>query len=69
MPKKVTFFFPAFSKNFPVQELKGVTIERKIGSGNFGEVYLGKWEGSSVALKKLTIDQISEFERECEILW
>jgi predicted Ser/Thr protein kinase len=52
-----------------VQELKGVTIENKIGAGNFGEVYLGKWEGSAVALKKLTQDQISEFEREAAILW
>lgn len=37
--------------------------------GNFGEVYLGKWNDKPVALKKLkNASQIPEFKKEVEVL-
>jgi len=32
---------------------KDIIIKKKIGQGNFGEVYLGVWKGTQVALKTL----------------
>lgn len=37
-------------KNF----IKSITVEEKIGSGHFGEVFKGQWEGSPVALKRIS---------------
>jgi len=36
--------------------LEGISREKKIGSGNFGDVYLGIWTGKKVALKTLKED-------------
>ena len=30
-----------------------VTLVEKIGEGNFGEIYKGKWHGTEVAIKKI----------------
>lgn len=50
---------------------KNIHIEKKIGVGNFGEVYKGIWnQATPVALKKLKSDDIgfSEFEQEAQVL-
>jgi serine/threonine protein kinase len=41
-----------------------------LGSGNFGEVYRGKWQGTTeVALKKLKIkEQMEKFIKEVSVL-
>jgi predicted Ser/Thr protein kinase len=52
-----------------VKKLKNITVEGKLGSGNFGEVYKGLWRNNPVALKKLkTAEQFAEFEREATLL-
>eukprot|EP01119_Soliformovum_irregulare_P025543 TRINITY_DN949_c1_g1_i1.p1 TRINITY_DN949_c1_g1~~TRINITY_DN949_c1_g1_i1.p1 ORF type:complete len:631 (-),score=169.62 TRINITY_DN949_c1_g1_i1:495-2387(-) len=48
--------------------LTGVTLERQIGSGAFGEVYLGKWAGNFVALKKMIYQDREEFDNEVAVL-
>jgi len=50
--------------------LKNIVILDKLGGGNFGEVYKGKWKNSvDVALKKLKdIQQIQSFESEAIML-
>ena len=30
-----------------------VALERKIGTGSFGEVWTGRWQGITVAVKKI----------------
>ena len=52
-----------------VQRLQGIKVGKKLGSGNFGEVYIGTWNGSEIALKKLSEGQAEEFEREASLLW
>src|SRR5690349_8458654 len=54
-------------------ELQDIRIIHKIGSGRFGEVFLGEWgkgyDRKSVALKKLIDEkQKEEFEKEIQIL-
>jgi serine/threonine protein kinase len=34
--------------------LQDITIEERLGGGNFGDVYRGTWQVTTVALKKLT---------------
>jgi predicted Ser/Thr protein kinase len=49
--------------------LKEINIIKKLGAGNYGEVYLGDWLGTSVALKKLKDDNdFQEFQREASTL-
>ena len=51
-----------------VDKIEDVEVLEKLGSGNFGEVYRGVWQGTTfVALKRLTGD-ISEFRREASTL-
>lgn len=38
-----------------------LVIEREIGSGQYGVVYLGRWRDAEVAIKKLN-NQLSEKE-------
>jgi len=45
-----------------------VTIQKKLGSGNFGEVWLGKWQEASVALKKISHKDSEEIQKEVEVL-
>lgn len=55
--------------------LSNITIVTKIGSGNYGDVFKGKWEEPvsgtkiNVALKKLkNMQHAVEFERETAVL-
>eukprot|EP01114_Cavostelium_apophysatum_P020456 TRINITY_DN6858_c0_g1_i1.p1 TRINITY_DN6858_c0_g1~~TRINITY_DN6858_c0_g1_i1.p1 ORF type:complete len:867 (-),score=93.08 TRINITY_DN6858_c0_g1_i1:848-3448(-) len=50
-------------------QLSDVKVLRKLGAGNFGEVYLGEWNGIDVALKKLKGEEAENFEKECGILF
>ena len=51
-------------------KINNIEIKEKIGEGNFGEVYIGKWNyATSVALKKLkSNNHIKEFISEFNIL-
>ena len=49
--------------------LTNISVGSRVGKGNFGEVYRGTWEGSLVALKKVTQGQADEFKREASLLW
>ncbi|EFC41897.1 predicted protein [Naegleria gruberi] len=61
--------FTSQSLIIPIEE---ISIEKKIGEGSNGVVYLGKWKGKQVAIKALksdtTGDEVGEFEREAAIL-
>ena len=48
----------------------GIEIQHQIGGGNFGEVYRGLWQATTVvALKKLKgVEQLKEFEAEANTL-
>lgn len=47
----------------------GIVKEEKLGSGNFGDVYRGKWNGLPVALKSLKNEEhVAEFEQEAAVL-
>jgi len=61
-PKNVT-------EGSKVPELKDITIKKKIGEGGFGEVFLGVWNDTKVALKKLKADDVEEFKREAGTLF
>ena len=65
----------------PIRMLENVEIKKKLGSGfvyfefflnfqgNFGEVYVGSWNGTKVALKKLkNKDALEEFMKEAGTL-
>ena len=47
-----------------------IEIQHRIGGGNFGEVYRGLWQDTTVvALKKLKgVEQLKEFEAEANTL-
>ncbi len=49
--------------------LEDVKIGKKLGEGNFGEVFLGTWAATDVALKKLNGGEIEAFQLEAAILW
>lgn len=52
--------------------LDGVTVQEKIGAGNFGDVYKGEWMGVTVALKSLkgraSPEKSQDFEQEAMLL-
>jgi len=45
-----------------IDKISGIEIKQTLGEGKFGQVYLGIWEGTEVALKKLkTTEDEQEF--------
>ncbi len=53
-------------------QIAPIEIGKRLGQGNFGEVYLGEWQETKVALKKLSSEDVSDttaFEREAQVLW
>lgn len=51
------------------ETLEGIQIKELLGSGNFGEVYRGEWEGTYVALKTVKdINLFNDFLREASII-
>jgi serine/threonine protein kinase len=47
-------------------------IGRELGKGSFATVYLGRWQGTEVAVKQLAVSQLptdlrTDFEREAAI--
>ena len=51
-----------------MEELKDIIVKQKLGGGNFGEVFLGTWSGTNVALKRLNSGEIAAFQLEASIL-
>jgi serine/threonine protein kinase len=45
-----------------------IEMKEEIGSGNFGSVYRADFQGNSVALKKLSAEDIDGFKREASTL-
>ena len=56
----------------PMPLIENVKIIKVIGEGSFGQVLLGEWNGTKIAMKKLVDindDAILEFEQEAKLLW
>jgi len=52
-----------------ITQLHEITIGKKLGGGNYGEVYLGNWNGTDVALKKMKNNEdFISFEKEASVL-
>eukprot|EP01132_Coremiostelium_polycephalum_P004784 gene4784-5967_t len=54
-------------------DIRQVKLGERIGKGNFGEVFIGHWRGSQVAVKKLPAHNLNEnvlkeFHREIELM-
>jgi hypothetical protein len=45
-----------------------VEVQEKIGEGNFGEVWRGRWGETEVALKKLSKENSEDFKKEADTL-
>ncbi|EGC29254.1 hypothetical protein DICPUDRAFT_159186 [Dictyostelium purpureum] len=68
--KKADYIRIKDGKDIDIHQIK---LGKRIGKGNFGEVYLGTWRGSKVAIKKLPAHNINEnvlkeFHREIELM-
>lgn len=48
--------------------LTGVQIERQIGKGHYGVVYLGDWKGAHVAVKSIAEQHLHQFMHEAAVL-
>lgn len=57
-----------FAKKILVQIIKDILIGKKLGEGNFGEVYHGLWNGTDVALKKINIGEDEALQQEAVML-
>ena len=44
-------------------DVSEITFTKKIGTGSFGEVWKGEWAGIVVAIKKISVSQIGEKEK------
>ena len=51
-----------------IVDYNDLEIEEKIGAGGFGQVYRGRWHGTTVAIKRVydVVDEsmIAEFQKE-----
>eukprot|EP00002_Diphylleia_rotans_P030361 TRINITY_DN6232_c0_g1_i2.p1 TRINITY_DN6232_c0_g1~~TRINITY_DN6232_c0_g1_i2.p1 ORF type:complete len:1685 (+),score=327.23 TRINITY_DN6232_c0_g1_i2:77-5131(+) len=52
---------------------KDLSFGAHLGSGSFGDVYVGSWRGTEVAIKKLSVgkvtkDALAEFDREVSVM-
>ncbi|QDE87883.1 serine/threonine protein kinase [Myxococcus xanthus] len=60
---------PAFAALAPGAQVVGYTVERRLGSGGFGAVYLARCEGQAYALKLVDLARVgARVEREVSIL-
>ncbi|NVJ00308.1 serine/threonine protein kinase [Myxococcus sp. AM009] len=60
---------PALAVLAPGAQVVGYTVERRLGSGGFGAVYLARCEGQAYALKLLELARVgARVEREVSIL-
>lgn len=50
-------------KNYKI-EYKEITLKTLVGTGNFGQVYLGEYRGTDVGVKKLKNQKLSASELE-----
>lgn len=46
---------------------KQITLKQRIGKGKFGEVYLGEWKGTYVAVKSINTSEEASWWREQQI--
>ena len=57
----------------PLEEVtSGMEIQRLVGEGSSGEIYLALWQETPVCLKKIKgkdEKQLREFKQEAAILW
>eukprot|EP00029_Vermamoeba_vermiformis_P002966 TRINITY_DN1332_c0_g1_i2.p1 TRINITY_DN1332_c0_g1~~TRINITY_DN1332_c0_g1_i2.p1 ORF type:complete len:673 (-),score=124.70 TRINITY_DN1332_c0_g1_i2:202-2220(-) len=69
MPQTVySHFLPPGARsrmNVPFEDIKYVT---EIGSGNFGKVYLAKWQALKVAVKVTVDDNAAKFQKELSLM-
>jgi predicted Ser/Thr protein kinase len=50
-------------------EFEEITIEKELGEGSYGKVFLGKWNGSPVALKFCrTKEKTEDFKKELKLM-
>lgn len=60
---------PAFAALAPGAQVVGYTVDRRLGSGGFGAVYLARCEGQAYALKLVDLARVgARVEREVSIL-
>ncbi|NTX15468.1 serine/threonine protein kinase [Myxococcus sp. CA056] len=60
---------PSLAVLAPGSQVVGYTVERRLGSGGFGAVYLARCDGQSAALKLLDVARVGErVQREVSIL-
>lgn len=60
---------PKNKKKNKVEYLTNVQIFERVGGGNFGDVFKGKWNQTPVAMKRLKgQEEANEFKKECEVL-
>lgn len=55
--------------SYNVHYLAGIEKKDVIGAGGFGQVFLGIWNETQVALKQLTNGNDKDFQREVDTLW
>lgn len=62
-------FMTSCSQISMIDRIEGVEVKEILGEGKFGQVFLGIWEGTEVALKKLKgRESLSDFNQEAAIL-
>lgn len=54
--------------NYDIPIIDQIDIGQKLGSGNFGDVFKGEWNGTAVALKSVRAEDSQDFISELKIL-